>query len=468
MKKKVREKRREDIKTSIQMPISPLDSNENLEATPGIEVKKHPQQTTKFLAKEILDRIGYGLSSQQFINILLVLTGANYLLIGTINGFKMVLGVVASFILEKYAIAKGISKQLMKFSAVLFAFSVFLLTLALGLSSLALFIVAIFLGGILAILYGNLYQDWFKENLGIEHRGYFLQRISYYGLLITGLSMLIGAYLADNFLIEGRNILFNFLSLKFALTIKGYLVAFAIAATLFLLSAIMVFLIREKPTLLQTRKESEQGEELSVLSKEVRNKLFSNKVILILLVTSSIVSIVQTLGASYYGIYIYKVFQNSAYGGFTNVAIIFLIALLTSVVGPVVTQYNSRAYGKFPMLVFGTLLMAIMPLTFYYNPTLLAIALATFLSTIGASICGVAYGLLIGELIHEDYKKPFIALSGLLAILPYIIFVPAGAYFAQEIGLPQLFLLLGFILAVVVMPLYFLIIILYNARKEKI
>ena len=466
MKKSVREKRQTTIESSVEM-VKTVPGNEDLPVSnESGGKKKYPKQTAKFLAKEILDRIGYGLSSQQFINILFILIGANYFLIGTINGLKMVLGVVISFLLEKYAIAKGISKKLMKFSAVLFAVSVFLLTLAIGVQSLTLFIIAILIGGILAILYGNLYQDWFKENLEMEHRGHFLQKISYYGLLITGASMLAGAYLADNFLSEGKSVPFNLLNLKFDLNIRGYSIAFALAGVLFLISAIIIFLIREKPSILKL--ESEKSKELSILEKGVRNKLFGDKVIVILLVTSSIVSIVQTLGASYYGIFIYKEFQNTGYGGFTNVAIIFLIALLTSVVGPVVTQYNSRAYGKFPMLVFGTLLMAIMPLTFFYNPTLLAIALATFLSTIGASICGVAYGLLIGELIHEDYKKPFVRLSGILTILPYLLFVPLGAYFAQEMGLPDLFLLLGLILAVAVMPLYFLIILLYNLRKEKI
>ena len=465
MKKGVREKRRATIESSVEM-VKTVPSNEDLPVSnESGGKKKYPKQTGKFLAKEILDRIGYGLSSQQFINILFILIGANYFIIGTINGLKMVLGVIISFLLEKYAVAKGVSKKLMKFSAILFAFSVFLLTLAIGLQSLALFITAILIGGILAILYGNLYQDWFKENLGMEFRGNFLQKISYYGLLITGASMLLGAYLADNFLSEGKSIPFNLLNLKFDLNIKGYSVAFALAAVLFLISAIIIFLIRDKPKITS---DSEKTEEPSILSAGVRAKLFGDKVIVILLVTSSLVSIVQTLGASYYGIFIYQQFNNTGYGGFTNVAIIFLIALLTSVVGPVVTQYNSRAYGKFPMLVFGTLLMAIMPLTFYYNATLLAIALATFLSTIGASICGVAYGMLIGELIHEDYKKPFIKLSGVLTILPYLLFVPLGAYFAQEIGLPLFFLLLGLILALAVMPLYFLIILLYNLRKEKI
>ena len=465
MKKGVREKRRTDKESSVEI-IQPAPADEQLLAlSESAGKKKYPKQTTKFLAKEILDRIGYGLSSQQFINILFILIGANYFIIGTINGLKMVLGVIISFILEKYAIAKGVSKKLMKFSAILFAFSVFLLTLAIGLQSLALFITAILLGGILAILYGNLYQDWFKENLEMEFRGHFLQKISYYGLLITGASMLAGAYLADNFLSEGKSIPFNLLNFKFDLNIRGYSIAFAIAAVLFLISAIIIFLIKDKPKI---KAESEKSKELSILSAGVRAKLFGDKVIVILLVTSSLVSICQTLGASYYGIFIYQQFNNTGYGGFTNVAIIFLIALLTSVVGPVVTQYNSRAYGKFPMLVFGTLLMAIMPLTFYYNPTLLAIALATFLSTIGASICGVAYGMLIGELIHEDYKKPFVKLSGVLTILPYLIFVPLGAYFAQEMELPLFFLLLGLILAIAVMPLYFLIILMYNLRKEKI
>ncbi|HEY9704740.1 MAG TPA: hypothetical protein V6C58_20035, partial [Allocoleopsis sp.] len=39
-------------------------------------------------SKEFLDRIGYGFASQQFINILFLLSGASLFFIGFINGIK--------------------------------------------------------------------------------------------------------------------------------------------------------------------------------------------------------------------------------------------------------------------------------------------------------------------------------------------------------------------------------------------
>jgi MFS family permease len=119
------------------------------------------------------------------------------------------------------------------------------------------------------------------------------------------------------------------------------------------------------------------------------------------------------------------------------------------------------------MLVFGTLLIAIMPLTYFYNPNLVAISMATMIGIIGAAIVGVANGLLILDILHERDRKYYFRVSNLLITIPYIITIPIGSFIAQAFGLKTLFLVLGLTLVCAVMPLYLIIIILYH-RKFKV
>lgn len=417
----------------------------------GDEKKK-----TKFLAKEILDRIAYGLSSQQFLNILFIQSGASLFSVGLINGLKVMLSVIVSYFLSKFHVSRRINKAFMSVAGILFGISLFAITIALKEKSTPLFILAFLFGSAIAVLYGTLYQDWFKENLEMKKRGFFLSRIGYYGIGITGVSMILGAYLVDRYSYD--RIVFSAFGYLFRL--EGFVVVFILSAIFFMIASLMLLLIKEK--------NAPPKERVVLVTKETWKNLFSNKVLIVLFLSSSIVSLVQTLATAYYGIYIFQTFSGTGYGGFMNVAIIFLIALLTSMVGPIITQFNARAYGKFPMLVFGTILMAIGPVTFYYNPTLLSISVAMFLSTIGSSICGVAFGLLTMELVREDMKDSYASLSNILTLIPYAIFVPAGAYFAQTFGMQALFLILTITLILVVVPMYLGVLLIYNTKRQKI
>ena len=55
---------------------------------------------TKLTIKEVLDKTGFGFGSQQFINILFMLIGAPFLLIGIINGLKVILGHLVYYLIE--------------------------------------------------------------------------------------------------------------------------------------------------------------------------------------------------------------------------------------------------------------------------------------------------------------------------------------------------------------------------------
>jgi len=150
-----------------------------------------------------------------------------------------------------------------------------------------------------------------------------------------------------------------------------------------------------------------------------------------------------------------------------NVAVVFVIALITSISGTMLTKAFSKSLGEAPMLVFGTLLVALLPLTMYYNPNLYAIGLATALSIIGGAVVGVAQGLIAERLMSEKEQSTFFSGLGFISILPTFILVTVGAIIAQMYTLQVLFLGLGIALGVLVMPLYFILVLMIDKEYKK-
>ena len=421
------------------------------------------KEVKRIFWKELFDRISYGFGSQQFINILFFQTGASYFVIGAINGLRVILSVLITSFLGEYSKIRKISKRFIGTTGILFGLCFIFMAIARLFHSVPLFALALLIGSIGAVSYGDLYQSIFRNALKKE-RIHFLRNIAQYGLIITGISIIIASLLMDKFPATGTPV--SLFGLEFR--IFGYLIAFEIAAISFIVSGYVLSFIKEKQIkIIEKRSPLTQ---LKIQLESLKDSLpvfIKNKAIVVLVIASIITGFVQTLGNSYYGIYIYETFKYSYFGGFMNVGIVFLIAILTSFFAPFIVKQNSKEYGKFPMLVFGTLLMAIMPLTYYYNPNLVSISMGTLLGVIGAAITGVAHGLLTADLMSEKERKVYFSEYSFLIIIPYLIIMPIGAYAAQAYGLRTLFLLLGLILTLIVVPLYFLIIILHN-KKEKI
>jgi len=424
----------------------------------AIELKK----IKKFFFKEFFDRISYGFGSQQFINILFFQTGASYFVIGIINGLRLILSVIITSFLDEYSKVRQISKKFIGATGIIFGLSFIFMAMARFFHSVLLFALALLIGSIGAVSYGELYQKTFMDAIKKE-RSKLLRNIAQYGLIITGASILLAGFLMDKFPSIGTpTSLFGF---KFR--VFGYLIAFEIAAISSIIAGYIFSFVKEKQ--IQFAEKRSPLTQIKIQFNNIKDSLsvfIKNKVILILFIASIITGFVQILGNSYYGIYIYETFKYTYFGGFTNVAVIFLIAIMASFFAPFIARKNSREYGKFPMLVFGTLLMAIMPLTYYYNPNLVSISIGTLIGFIGAAIVGVSHGLLISDLMPENKRKIYFSAYGILITIPYIIMIPTGAYIAQIYGLKTLFLLLGLILTLVVVPLYLLILIIH--KKEKI
>lgn len=409
----------------------------------------------RFAGKELFDRIGFGLISQQFLNIFLFILGGSYFVIGIVTGARVILTNLTSSGLKTHMRAFHHLKRSTILWGFLFVISLGLLyytyEISLSSNSYWAFAFALIFSALTLVVYGDSYQRLFKENLIEEKKNFFLKRKSQIGIMITAVVLLIAGYNLEYLPILGE---------------MPHLIFLAAAAAFFIA---ILFLFAVKSVDMSLSKH----EDHSIVVSEFKDAWFDlkavflkNKLIMIMLFTGTITSLVQAIGATYYGIFIFRELGNSsALGGFFNVSIVFSLALFTSLIASIVTQKSAKDYGKVPMLVFGTLLIALMPLTFHFNPNLIAIIIATIAGVIGNSIVGVARGMLAVEYLTQKEQQAYFRTGGVLTTLPYLIFFPIGAYIAQFMSLSTLFLILAITLLVTAFPIYFMI-ILKNPTKK--
>ncbi len=413
----------------------------------GIEIpKKLPEKDgdknlAKLSTKEILDKIGFGFSSQQFINILFLQTGASLFLIGLINSFRVIFGNLTSFFIEKFWSIKK-NKKLIGLSGVIFGFSFLLIAIAIFLRSITLFALAIIIGSIALVIYGES-----KAFFGVRsNKAYIIEKIMKYSLIITAISMFIAAYVMDNYPVFGKQVLLNIYNNLLSFKIYGYLIVFEIAAVSFIIAGYILSKIKESST-----KPKIVSADLQL--KNLSGFFIKNKIVLLLIITSVIVSLVQTIGYSYYGIYIYQNFNSVLFGGFLNVAMVFLISVFSSLIGYFITKVNARVYRKIPILIFGVVMLAFMPFVYFFKPNLILVTIGTIIGVIGSSTVGVTNSLLAIELINFNLRQAYFSFINVVSIPFFLIVVPILAYIAQDYGLSVLFLLLTVILVVLTVML---------------
>jgi len=428
--------------------------------------KTHQQNLAKlFSRKETLDRVGYGFSSNQYIMIFLFLTGAPIFLVGLLNALRDVFTILISSFVHQYIEFKKIKNTFISSSGIIFGFSFLLMACAIKLQIIWLFSVAFLLGSISVVAYGELYSDLLTKSLKSEKRSYFLQWILKKGLLITTICFLISGIILEYFGLQGNTFTFSLFNNTYTFMLHGYLIVFEIAAFAFILSG---YLLSKLPSLSTKKRIPTQHlfkEYLHTL-KFHYHEFLVNKRVKLMLVSSTLVSVVQSLGAAYYGWYIYKMFENSFFGGFLNIAIIFGFALLVSFIGPSFANFFRKKLGLSPLFVFGTLLLAMLPLTLVYNPHFLTIFFANSFAVIGASILGVAQGLLSSNLLNDYERKIYFHSLGIASIFPFLIMVPLGALFGHFFGLELLFKLILIILILIVVPINFKLVMM--SQKQKI
>jgi MFS family permease len=389
---------------------------------------------TKLNVKDILDKIGFGFGSQQFINILFLQTGASIFLLGLINGLRVVFGNLASFFLEKHENIKT-SKRLISLSGIIFGFSFLIMTFGIFIRSAILFSIAILMGSVSVIVYGQA-RNLFKVSTG---RVFLNEKIMKYSLIITAISLFIAAYLMDAFPASGE-VTWNIFGRPFS--VYGYLIVFEIAAVSFILAGYILSFVKKKES--NAAQETKQETNESQL-KHNFSFFVDNKMLLLLIIASMVVSVVQIVGYSYYGVFIFQKFNDVMFGGYLNVAMVFLISVFTSLIGYFITKINAREYKKFPILIFGVAMLAFMPFTYYFSQDLAFITFGTIIGVIGSSIIGVTSSLLTIELINYDKRQAYLSLVNLFSIPVFIIVVPIFALVAQIFGLTILFLTLAII-----------------------
>ncbi|MGM5481695.1 MAG: hypothetical protein ACQESE_04785 [Nanobdellota archaeon] len=421
--------------------------------------KRYKKLNSSFTRKELLDRIGYGFGAPQFITILFFLTGASPFLVGIINGFRDLLSSLFSSFLQEFSQVKTFSKKFISSAGILFGFSLIGVVLAIRSSSVWLYATALLIGSFGIVAYGEMHHRIINASLRHERRSRFLKSVTHYGLLITAVTFFISGFLLQKFGMGGETLTI------FSMTIplSGYFISFEIAAVAFILSG---FILSETPI-----KEEQKTYRLGTFIKEYfRNgiaetgRFLKNKYLFFLFLGALLLGVVESLGASFYGYHIFTIFKDQYFGGFFNIAIIFVVALLASTTGPAIIRYLQRHIGLAPMFVFGTLLMAFLPLILVYNPHFYAVIVATSCAIIGSSILGVGQGLLAQKLLPRAERVPFFNSLGLVIALPFIILVPLGSFLAT-IDFLLLFKVIIITLVAIVAPLYFILVLISHKQR---
>ena len=195
-----------------------------------------PDNFTGLSIKEVLDKIGFGFSSQQFINILLFQTGASIFLVGLINALRVVFGNLTYFFIEKFR-SLVLNKRIISLGGITFGFSFLLVATAIFMNSLLLFSLAVLISSISVVFYGEA-KNLFRLSPG---KAVLSERITKYSLIITALSLFLAAYLMDAFPVSGGQVILTAFNSLVSFKLYGYLIVFEIAAISFILAGIYIY-----------------------------------------------------------------------------------------------------------------------------------------------------------------------------------------------------------------------------------
>ena len=416
---------------------------------------------SSLVGKEVLDRIGYGFGAQQFIIILFFLTGAGPLLVGLLNGLKDVLSSILSSFLAELTRFKTFSKQYVATAGIIFGFSLIGILLALRMEQVWLYAVALFIGNIAIVVYGELHGHITTTRFSFSRRHPVLRWLSTNGLFITAVSFLCSGLLLELFWNTSSTI--NLLG--FSLPVSGAFLTFEIAAIAFILSG---FMLRRLPLREQQHNEHKQWDVFKHHVHSAFHNLrffFKQRYLSFMMIGSVLITVIQSLGASFYGYYIYEYFKTDVFGGFINVAIVFVVALLFSLIGPRIIQFLHKHISLGPLFVFGTLLSAMLPLVLLYNPLFPAVLVAVTLTIIGYSILSTAQSLLAQQLLGNSERESFFNITGFVSALPFLVLVIAGSILAMSSYL-LLFKAIIFTLIGILTPFYILLVLI--SREQRI
>lgn len=416
------------------------------------------------LFKDFFDKIGYGFSSPLLLYILLYTINAPLLLFGIIAAIKSFLTLTTSSIVKKYNQKYSINKRNIATFGTISGLIFLLIAAAKSLNSTILFAIGILISSIFVVIHGDLYSDYVIKKLSPTRSTITAKAVSYFGLIITAIAFVIAGFTLD----------YSAITINLGITvftIPGYLLQLEVVAFAFILSSYAFSFVKPDLELAKDNlfKKKESGfltTYFQDLKKDLSN-FWKNKDIRTLFYGALFSGSFQTVVATFSGIYLFESIRNSVNNPFFHISIIFGIGIIAASIGPSIARSFTKIFGQTPMLIFGVFLIAIFPLSIFFNVSYYALIIAHAISIIGASILSIVQSFILHNTLNEEEKKTyFSAITPMIAvIMPILIMLMTAIIFI--FSFKQLFLIIAILILILVVPFYFRLVMKANKKHVK-
>jgi len=416
------------------------------------------------LFKDFFDKVGYGFSSPLLLYVLLYTINAPLILFGIIAALKSFLTLFTSSLIKKYKQKYSIKRKNIATFGTIFGLIFLLIAAAKSLNSTMLFAFGILLSSVFVVIHGDLYSDYVIKKLSSARSTITAKAISYFGLIITAIAFVIAGAMLD----------YSAITINLGITvftIPGYLLQLEIVALAFILSSYAFSFV--KPDLEMAKdnflKKKETGF-LTTYFQELKKDLsnfWKNKDIRTIFYGALFSGSFQTIIATFSGIYLFESVRNTVNNPFFHISLIFGIGIIAAAIGPGIARSFAKIFGQTPMLIFGVFLIAIFPLSIFFNVSYYALIIAHGISVIGASILSIVQSFILHNTLNEEEKKTyFSAITPMIAvIMPILIMLMTAIIFI--FSFKQLFLVITVLILVLVVPFYFRLVIKAHKKHAK-
>jgi hypothetical protein len=143
--------------------------------------------------KILLDKLGAGFSSIQFLNILLSFTGISYFIIGIVNAAKSAINTITSSVVKKQVERGKFSTDVMIVSGIFFGLSFFIIAVGIAFGLKWAFIFGLLIGGFFFVIHGDMFQIFLNKYLRKLKPGLFAEKTTLVGVILMAISLLLSA-----------------------------------------------------------------------------------------------------------------------------------------------------------------------------------------------------------------------------------------------------------------------------------
>jgi len=346
-----------------------------------------------FSLKEFFDSTAFGFMPNQFINVLfysiLLLSGLGWWIVALVNSLKHIGSYVSELFLGNYD-NKTLLSRIRLFS-LFYAFSFFIMIFGLVYNNYMIFGIGMIFSGISISSQGLLYRRLVKQELKFSYLREYYSRINFFTLLSVALTF-VSAYLF--------------------LRVNSLIIPLEIASISFILSSYILFRLKPEKKI----KELSQITGFRKLVSEYKNiKVFSKRTIFILAL--AIINATIILTYSYLGIYIFEQYKHFYLGHFGNIALVFGISIIASLLFSKKINYLiSNNYGQLPVIIFGISLFSLIPLSYSQSVDFISLIIATSVGLMGMSMLRISSEI---YMIRNNFKSKLngIAFSKILLLM---------------------------------------------------